>query len=51
MISRKRTLLSRISQRLYALYDAGIDKIVDVISPLKDSEREERIALEILASL
>jgi alkanesulfonate monooxygenase SsuD/methylene tetrahydromethanopterin reductase-like flavin-dependent oxidoreductase (luciferase family) len=40
-----------IRQRLYALHDAGVDEIVAVISPLKDPAREERIVLEILASL
>jgi alkanesulfonate monooxygenase SsuD/methylene tetrahydromethanopterin reductase-like flavin-dependent oxidoreductase (luciferase family) len=40
-----------IRKRLYALHDAGADEIVAVISPLKDPAREERIALEILASI
>ncbi len=40
-----------IRKRLYALHDVGVDEIVAVISPLKDPAREERMALEILASI
>lgn len=40
-----------IRKRLYAMHDAGVDEIVAVISPLKDPAREERVALEILASI
>lgn len=40
-----------IRKRLYALHDAGADEIVAVIRPLKDPVREERTALEILASI
>jgi hypothetical protein len=38
-------------KRLYALHDAGVDEIVAVIRPLKDPLHEERIVLQILASI
>jgi F420-dependent oxidoreductase-like protein len=40
-----------IRKRLYAMHDAGVDEIMAVIRPLKDAEREERVILEMLASI
>ncbi len=40
-----------IRKRLYAMHDAGVDEIMAVVRPLKDPEREERIILEMLASI
>ncbi|HLZ61867.1 MAG TPA: LLM class flavin-dependent oxidoreductase [Ktedonosporobacter sp.] len=40
-----------IRKRLYAMHDAGVDEIVTVVRPLKDSTHEEKTTLEILASI
>ncbi len=40
-----------IRKRLYAMHDAGVDEIVATVTPLKDPAREEKIFLEILASI
>lgn len=40
-----------IRQRLIAIHEAGVDELVALIHPLKDPAREERIILEVLASL
>jgi alkanesulfonate monooxygenase SsuD/methylene tetrahydromethanopterin reductase-like flavin-dependent oxidoreductase (luciferase family) len=40
-----------IRKRLYALHDAGVDEIVTGIYPLRDAEHEQRMVMEILASI
>jgi alkanesulfonate monooxygenase SsuD/methylene tetrahydromethanopterin reductase-like flavin-dependent oxidoreductase (luciferase family) len=40
-----------IRKRLYAMHEAGADEILTGIRPIKDSEHDERVILEILASV
>ncbi|GER90016.1 LLM class F420-dependent oxidoreductase [Dictyobacter vulcani] len=40
-----------IRQRLYAMHAAGVDEVMTALSPLANSEHEERTILEILASI
>jgi alkanesulfonate monooxygenase SsuD/methylene tetrahydromethanopterin reductase-like flavin-dependent oxidoreductase (luciferase family) len=40
-----------IRKRLYALHEAGVDEVVTGIYPLRGAEHEQRVVMEILASI